>query len=580
MREHGSKAGGALVPCLPIQNVIGLLGSDPWLEPVLQTPYHAQRNSQQLAAMSLMPLFRIDLRKLIVSLAVLSGLVTLSISFYASYQVQRHSLINGTLEANRAYATKLAAGTKTFFDSTRQQLRYSATVLAEEFSSDAKLIAEAERLQQQTDSFNTAIIVDADATVRATSPHIARMIGQKLDSPGARQSLRERRPLISEPYISAVGTLVILISQPVVDRRGRYLGYVGGVISLKEPNILSSLLGEHFYKDGSYLYAVDRQRRLLYHPDPARLGTLVGENAVIDRVIAGESGSQRVTNSQGVDMLAGFAAVPTTGWGIVAQRPTSVTLRPLDDLMLEVLRQTAPLALLTFFGVWVLSGLISRPLWQLAKTAGEMDASNSPERIQRIGSWYFESEQLKRALQLGVNLMHQRIGKLSLDVQTDPLTGLLNRRGMDLALEQLRIQGRPFAVIALDIDHFKHINDSFGHDVGDQVIRRVAAIMNACSRGADILCRSGGEEFLMLLPDASEAAASGVAERLRQCVGQESMLEVGAVTISLGIAVWPDHAENVERVLKLADAALYRAKREGRNQTQLAEPDHSPPRQD
>jgi len=197
-----------------------------------------------------------------------------------------------------------------------------------------------------------------------------------------------------------------------------------------------------------------------------------------------------------------------------------------------------------------------------------------------FGIAYQALEQRLNASRDEINQLQENLAVVRAESLTDPLTGLLNRRGMDLALEQLRIQGRPFAVIALDIDHFKHINDSFGHDVGDQVIRRVAAIMNACSRGADILCRSGGEEFLMLLPDASEAAASGVAERLRQCVGQESMLEVGAVTISLGIAVWPVHAENVERVLKLADAALYRAKREGRNQTQLAEPDHSPPRQD
>ena len=527
--------------------------------------------------MPLIPLFRIDLRRLIVLLAVLSGLVTLSISFYVSYQVQRNSLINGTLEANRAYAAKLAAGTETFFDSVQQQLSYSADILADGFDSNATLVAEATRLQLQTNSFNTVVIVDAGATVRATSPHIARLVGQKLDSPGAREALRERRPIVSDPYVSALGTLVILISQPIIDRRGQYLGYVGGIISLKQTNILQSMLGEHYYKDGSYLYAVDRQRHLLYHPDPARLGTTVGENSVIDRVIDGESGSQRVTNSLGVDMLAGFAAVPTAGWGIVAQRPTAVTLRPLDGLMLDVLRETAPLALLTFFGVWLLSGLISRPLWQLARTAGEMDASNSPERIQRIRAWYFESEQIKRALQLGVNLMHQRIGKLSLDVQTDPLTGLLNRRGMALALEQYRIPGRPFAAIALDIDHFKHINDSFGHDVGDQVIRHLAQIMNACSRGADVLCRSGGEEFLMLLPDANQDAAWNLAERLRLSVEQEPIAGVGHITISLGIAAWPAHADNVERVLKLADAALYMAKRQGRNQTQLAEPDRSTP---
>jgi len=366
---------------------------------------------------------------------------------------------------------------------------------------------------------------------------------------------------------------VVLISQPILDEDGAYLGYIGGVISLKESNILNSMLGEHFYQDGSYLYAVDQKRRLLYHPDPKRLGTVVGENTVIDRVVNGESGSQRVINSQGQDMLAGFAAVPAARWGIVAQRPTAATLHPLDGLMLEVLRQTTPLALLTFIGVWWLSGLISRPLWQLAKSAGGMDAPTSAERIQRIRSWYFEAAQLKRAMQLGINLLHQRIGKLNLDAQTDPLTGLHNRRGLTLALEALSAEGHSFAVVALDIDHFKRINDSYGHDVGDQVIRQLAQLMTACSRDADTLCRSGGEEFLMLLPNTNIESALRVAERLRHCVEQQQIPPVGHLTISLGIAVWPIHADDIERVLILADGALYLAKQHGRNRSEVAELD-------
>jgi diguanylate cyclase (GGDEF)-like protein len=333
------------------------------------------------------------------------------------------------------------------------------------------------------------------------------------------------------------------------------------------------MLGQHFYQDGSYLYAVDQTRRLLYHPEPKRLGTVVGENAVIDRALQGESGSLRVVNSQGVDMLAGYAASPAAGWGIVAQRPTANTLQPLDDLMFRVARQTAPLALLTLLCIWGLATLITRPLSQLAQRASEMDAPNTAERIQRIRSWYFEAAQLKRAMQLGISLLHQRIGKLNLDAQTDPLTGLHNRRGLTFALEMLGSEGRSFAVIALDIDHFKRINDTHGHDVGDTVIQQMAGLMKTCSRDADILCRSGGEEFLMLLPNTTLDSALLVAERLRTCVELEQIPVVGHITVSLGIAVWPMHASDIERVLKLADAALYRAKQHGRNRSEIAEPD-------
>jgi diguanylate cyclase (GGDEF)-like protein len=176
-------------------------------------------------------------------------------------------------------------------------------------------------------------------------------------------------------------------------------------------------------------------------------------------------------------------------------------------------------------------------------------------------------------MQLGIRLLHQRIGKLNLDAQTDPLTGLHNRRGLTFALEMLGSDGRSFAVIALDIDHFKRINDTHGHDVGDTVIQQMAGLMKTCSRDADILCRSGGEEFLMLLPNTTLDSALLVAERLRTCVELEQIPVVGHITVSLGIAVWPMHASDIERVLKLADAALYRAKQHGRNRSEIAEPD-------
>lgn len=520
---------------------------------------------------------RLDLRRLIILLAMLSGLVTLGISFYASYNVQRESLIDSTLEANRAYAEKLADGTDGFFRAAQQQLAFSADVLADQFSDDETLLKEAKRLALQTDSFNAVVIISDQGMVRATAPSSGLLIGRQVSSPGAQEALRERKPLISSPYTSAIGNLVVLLSHPIRATDGRYLGYVGGLIYLKNFNILNSMLGEHFYHDGSYLYAVDKTRRLLYHPDPSRLGTVVGANEVIDKVLQGESGSQRVINSVGVDMLAGYSSSPVAGWGIVAQRPTADTLHPLDGLMLKVLRQTAPLALLTLLCIWGLARLITRPLWQLAQSASEMDAPNSAERIQGIRSWYFEAAQLKGALQLGISLLHQRIGKLNLDAQTDPLTGLYNRRGLTLALDALRAEGQPISIIALDIDHFKRINDTHGHDVGDTVIRELARLMATSARGADILCRSGGEEFLILLSDASIESARLVAERLRQCVEQNEIQDVGQITISLGIAQWPTHAPSIEQVLKLADGALYKAKQRGRNRTELAELDTPTP---
>jgi diguanylate cyclase (GGDEF)-like protein len=194
-----------------------------------------------------------------------------------------------------------------------------------------------------------------------------------------------------------------------------------------------------------------------------------------------------------------------------------------------------------------------------------MDAPGMAERIGRIGVWYLEAAQIKRALLVGMSLLQKKIGKLKSDVQTDPLTGLANRRGMAAALEAWQAQARPFSVIAIDIDHFKQVNDRCGHAVGDAVIQRLAHLMRTCSRDADVLCRNGGDEFIMLLPDATLDIALQVAERLRARVAEAEIPGAGSVTVSLGVVSSGEQDRDSASILLGADAALYAAKERGRN---------------
>jgi diguanylate cyclase (GGDEF)-like protein len=157
--------------------------------------------------------------------------------------------------------------------------------------------------------------------------------------------------------------------------------------------------------------------------------------------------------------------------------------------------------------------------------------------------------------------------------QLDALTGLLNRRGFDAlsegALHALRASRLGYAVIAIDIDHFKRINDQYGHAAGDQVLRELAALIGTISRKADLCARFGGEEFVMLLPGVDEEEAMQVAERLRSRAAE---LRVGTdllnFTLSAGIAT-DSLAQDLSGTLIASDAALYRAKASGRNCVQL-----------
>jgi diguanylate cyclase (GGDEF)-like protein len=506
---------------------------------------------------------RLDLRTLILVLCALTALVMLCASYFASYRVQRQLLIDHALEANRVYAMKLASITETFIGNAQQQLRFSAGVQGRQLSDAAALLGETDRVLGQSMAFNSTFVIDANGVLRAVSPAPLRhLIGTLVQSPGAQEALHERRPLVSTPYLSAADNLVVALSHPMFDSDGRYLGYVGGSLYLRERNILNSLLGEHFYKDGSYLYVVDRNRRLLYHPNHERVGTVVEGNALIDQLATLDNGTRQITNSLGVEMLAGFATVPSAGWGVVAQQPLAQTVTPLNHLILNVVGTSAPLALVGCLLLWWLAMTIARPLWQLAAGARSMDRAGTAERLHRVRAWYFEAAELKRALLIGLNLLQERIGRLNRDAQTDPLTGLGNRRSLEFSLSLLEAEGRAFAAIVLDIDHFKQVNDKHGHEVGDQVLRRLAELMRRCCREGDLLCRTGGEEFLMLLPGASLDVAT---------VQDTPVPPVGAVTVSLGVARWDGEAgsEPVEALSK-ADRALYLAKQSGRNRMCVA----------
>jgi diguanylate cyclase (GGDEF)-like protein len=150
----------------------------------------------------------------------------------------------------------------------------------------------------------------------------------------------------------------------------------------------------------------------------------------------------------------------------------------------------------------------------------------------------------------------------------DPLTGLLNRKSMLLRFEELEQQARqqhaPICMIALDLDHFKHVNDTFGHDKGDAVLRETAYEMRKCLRSFELFYRLGGEEFLVVIPGAGIADGRDLAERMRAAVERTNPAGV-EMTVSLGVSSAEGDQLEFERLFNAADQALYEAKHAGRN---------------
>ncbi|HEY9321922.1 MAG TPA: sensor domain-containing diguanylate cyclase [Achromobacter sp.] len=520
-------------------------------------------------------MFRIDLRRLILWISLLSVVLVLAGGLHASYLVQRDLLLHNALEVNRAYASKLASTTDTFLSDVRRYLAYSADVLADMESRPGLMAEETRRQQGQLGHFNSSVIVSPAGKVIAVSSAYPELLGQQLTSDASETAIRTKQPIISEPYQTATGRWLILYSYPIFSRDYRYLGYIAGTLYLHEDNALDRLLGHHFYRDDSSLYVMDRNGTLIYHPDRSQLGHKAPDDEVFAAARRGETGEQRFTDSQGRDMLAGYAPVPSTGWSLIAQRPVASTLQPLSDLVMATAANALPLLLLSVVLIWLMSRWIARPLGELASIARHMQDPDSAARIRGVRSWYFEAAQLKRALLTGLASIHHKIRDLRRETTTDTLTGLLNRRGLDEALAILQADESPVALMVIDIDHFKRINDRYGHTAGDQALQALATLMSEGSRSGDTLARSGGEEFVILMPGVSLTAAVSAAERLRQrLASQPAPGAMGSpITVSVGVARYPDHGVSLNAVFQRADQALYYAKNNGRNAVCVADDD-------
>lgn len=161
----------------------------------------------------------------------------------------------------------------------------------------------------------------------------------------------------------------------------------------------------------------------------------------------------------------------------------------------------------------------------------------------------------------------------------DPLTGLYNRRFMEVTLERelwrMGRSGKHLAIAMLDLDHFKMLNDNFGHAAGDMVLKELGALMRSFRHGADIACRYGGEEFVLILPEAEPDSVPARMDSLRKSI--ESMRlyiddhPLPGISVSIGIAIYPQHGDDPQRLIKIADEAMYQAKRAGRNRVVLAQ---------
>ncbi|MDO7905689.1 sensor domain-containing diguanylate cyclase [Paenibacillus sp. JX-17] len=509
--------------------------------------------------------------RLIISLLVVSAVIlALIISLMAAIEGNRNSLVSSYLVSNYQYAQKVSANTAELLDTMQENLESIAAVAKRDGEIREEYLGDLFMGNKQY--FNSLFVVDNQRIIKAITPGTTGVsVGGKLNSKASEEANLSKRPYVSKPYISKTGRLIILVSVPILDNEDRYKGFVGGTIYLEENNSLNRTLEEHFFGNGSYVYVVDSSGRLIYHPDSSRIGEDVISNEAVRRVTMGQSGYLQILNTKGVPFFAGYAFENVTGWGIIAQTPVSVIDKPLYQLRIRLILQSLPfLGLIMLVGWWV-AHRISKPLHQLAEYSSQATGSRKENTVSmpEIYSRTYEVNLLYESMRSAFTQIDTQIELLKTENRIDGLTGLANRKTFDVVLKEWTDSDRPFALILLDIDRFKIVNDTYGHLIGDDVLRTLAEVMVKNSVKGQLSFRYGGEEFALLLPCEERSCGLKAAEKLRKAIEQQKGPAGKPVTISLGVAMYPQDGLEMEALIHAADQAMYASKAAGRNRTTI-----------
>ena len=437
---------------------------------------------------------------------------------------------------------------------------------------------------QMFDDYDELAVLDVEGSVLASS---AGSSGTVRLSEGWLDRVESDRTFIADAYwddASDAGAMVI--AEPVRAADGAILGAMSARVRLEEVDtILAS-----YAKDPSHeLYVVTRGGKILISSQP-----LDGFEAsqldpkVVLRLFAGETIPIQFRGFLGTPVLGALRAIPELGWGVVAEKDRGSAYAAIARLRNVTLALISAVLLGIGLAAYLFGMTIVKPLGRL--TAGSTKVSGGDldvelplygrseisyltavfnQMVARLRKFDEENAEINEELRKTNNDLR----RLSI---TDGLTGLYNRTQLpDLLDKELARSSRhnhAFSILMVDIDHFKRFNDTHGHQAGDDLLTRVAKTLQGVLRTSDLAARYGGEEFLILLTETGAAGALTFAEKLRARVADIRSQSKKPVTVSVGVASFPDHGADVESIIRQADEALYRCKRSGRNRVAVAKP--------
>ena len=397
------------------------------------------------------------------------------------------------------------------------------------------------------------------------------------------------------------GTLQLIdFSEPVQDNHGATRGVLGAHVNWNwAAGVLQTMQPSNAAQMRLEILIVNRDNTII-HPQKA------GVSAVLPASLNTQLNFSQDVWSDGVNYVSSTVPIldgspeRTMGWRIVVRQPVEEAFYKLREIQ-EVLLVTALISGTVFLAlVWWGAVLISRPLKELALHARSIEQGDETKPLTATSSAR-ELHDLVQALQGMANTLLQRKNALAQSnavlEQTvaertaalqrsnqelhelsrhDALTGVFNRLAAKERLyaefARMKRAQTPYAVLMMDIDYFKRVNDTYGHDTGDKVLQAVSRVLQTQLRETDFLARFGGEEFIALLPNIGLQSAGEVAEKLRAAVALAPSATGHPITLSIGLAMASTKDASEDDAVQRADGFLYRAKNAGRNRVATNEP--------
>lgn len=374
------------------------------------------------------------------------------------------------------------------------------------------------------------------------------------------------------------GHPVLTMAVPIKDSLGVPVAVLAGTAALTSANFLNLLQDRKVGETGGFLLIAPRDGIFVAASDAAITLTALpppGVNPLHDRVMAGFRGTGITKNATGIEELSAMAGVPVADWVVVARLPSEEAYLPVHHLQNFIMRSSAFVALAIIIVVTIILPRFFRPLTDAAQQLhgmanGEVEIKPLPViREDEVGELAIGFNYLLDTLRKNEVALRESEARMAHLAHHDMLTGLANRAMFeDLlghTLARAERGGADFAVLYLDLDGFKPINDTYGHDAGDEALREVSRRLIATLRKNDMVARIGGDEFGILLVDLEQPAtdAALIAEKCRAAMALPIPFAGQSLTVglSIGVACYPKDGTSADELLWRADQAMYCAKK-------------------